>query len=222
MAGRSNDLLDLCMGCWIDCTVLVYSSRKCTARYNRARIQGSYPLRRIGSPRVCDLARLARDELQFLATAMRFRYFGTKELRSIPIFTWQGGISGVDCLRVCLVLAMQAYVDQTSSRVYIHSNPVWPYRHVFMSQVPNRATRLHFLVGSQTCSQWLCTIMDRIVLVSIRSVGAALFVWWQPLQLSTVVYRSMSCSAPADGPVGKSSASSTTELVFVRWPRASA
>ena len=57
-------------------------------------------------PRVSDLARIARDKLNFLATAMRFHYFGTKELRSVPVFTRQSGISRVDCLRICLVLAM--------------------------------------------------------------------------------------------------------------------
>ena len=32
-----------------------------------------------------------------------------------------------------------------------------------MSRVPDRATTgLHFPVGSQTCSQWLCHIMDRV------------------------------------------------------------
>ena len=54
----------------------------------------------------------------------------------------------------------QAYVDRTSSREYIHSDTVWPYQHVFMSQVPS--TRLHFPVGSQTCFLWLRTIMDRV------------------------------------------------------------
>ena len=45
-------------------------------------------------PRVSDLARLACDKLDLsLATSMRFRYFGTKELRSVPIFTRQTGIS---------------------------------------------------------------------------------------------------------------------------------
>ena len=31
-----------------------------------------------------------------------------------------------------------------------------------MAQVPYRATGLHFPVGSQTCSRWICTIMTRI------------------------------------------------------------
>ena len=31
-------------------------------------------------PRVCDLARLAHGKLDFLATSMRFRYFGSKVL----------------------------------------------------------------------------------------------------------------------------------------------
>ena len=30
-----------------------------------------------------------------------------------------------------------------------------------MSQVPNRATSLHFLVGAHTRSRWLCVLMDR-------------------------------------------------------------
>ena len=64
-------------------------------------------------PRVSDLARLARDKTQILATAMRYRYFGTKELRTVPVFTRQGGISRADCLWVCPVLAMQAYLDRT-------------------------------------------------------------------------------------------------------------
>ena len=93
---------------------------------------------------------------------MRFRYFGTKELRSVPVFTWQTGLPRVDHLRVCPVLAMKAYVDRTSTRKYIHSDPVHPFQHVFMSQVPNWATSLHFPVGSQTCFQWLRTIMTCI------------------------------------------------------------
>ena len=114
-------------------------------------------------PRVSDLARLARDKLDLsLATSLRFRYFGTKELRSVPVFTRQTGISRWAHLRVCPVLAIKAYVDRTSSSKYVHSDPVYPFQHVFMSQVPYRATGLHFPVGSQTCSRWLRTIMTRI------------------------------------------------------------
>jgi hypothetical protein len=54
-------------------------------------------------PCVSDLARRARDQTHILATAMRYRYFGTKELRSVPVFTQQGGISCAECLRVCPV-----------------------------------------------------------------------------------------------------------------------
>ena len=39
---------------------------------------------------------------------------------------------------------MQAYVDRTSSRIYIHSDTVYQFRHVFTSQVPNKANDLHF------------------------------------------------------------------------------
>ena len=89
-------------------------------------------------PRVSDLARLARDKLDFLATSMRFSYFGTKELWLVPIFNRQTGIPRVDHLRVCPVLAMKAYVDHTSTRQYIHPDLVHPFEHVFMPQVPKR------------------------------------------------------------------------------------
>ena len=93
---------------------------------------------------------------------MRFRYFGTKELWSVPVFTRQTGLPRVDQLRVCPVLAMKAYVDRTSTRQYIHSDPVHPFEHVFMSHVPYKATGLHFPVGSQACSRCLRTIINRV------------------------------------------------------------
>ena len=102
---------------------------------------------------VSDLARLARDELQILATAMRYRYFGMKELRLVPVFTRQGGISRIEFLQACPVLVMQAYLDRTSFQLYKHSDLVYPFRHVFMSQVPNRGTVYYLLVKAQTCTR---------------------------------------------------------------------
>ena len=99
-------------------------------------------------PRVSDLARLACDKLDFLASAMRFRYFGTKELRLVPVFTRQTGLPQVNQLRVCPVLATKAYVDCTSTRQYVLSDHVQPFQHVFMSQIPYKATGPHFPVGS--------------------------------------------------------------------------
>ena len=99
---------------------------------------------------------------QILATAMRYRYFGTKELRSVPVFTQQGGISRTECLRVCPVLAMQAYLDRTSSELYRHSDVVYPFQHVFMPQFPSRTTGYHFLVGAQTSPRWMLTVMTRV------------------------------------------------------------
>ena len=46
-------------------------------------------------PQVSDLTRLSSDKFQFLATGMWLCYFGTNELRSVSIFTRQGGISCV-------------------------------------------------------------------------------------------------------------------------------
>ena len=149
---------------------------------------------------------------------MRFRYFGTKELRSVPVFTQQIGLPWVGQLWACPVLAMKAYGDRTSTRQYIHSDPVHPFQHVFMSQVPYTATGLHFPVGSQTCSQWLRTVMTRVG-IDPKSKGGSVHMaaaW----QLSTVEYRSMLCSTLADGLVGRSSTSSTTDLAFSQVPRA--
>ena len=113
-------------------------------------------------PRVSDLARLARCKITILATAMRYRYFGTKELRSVPVFTRQGGISRAQCLRVCPVTTMQAYLARTSSDLYKHADPVYPFEHVFMSQVPDRTSGYFFPVGAATCSRWLRDVMDRV------------------------------------------------------------
>ena len=93
---------------------------------------------------------------------MRYRYFGTKELRSVPVFTRQGGISRAQCLRVCPVTTMQAYLARTSSDLYEHSDPVYPFEHVFMSQVPDRTSGYFFPVGAATCSRWLRDVMDRV------------------------------------------------------------
>ena len=37
---------------------------------------------------------------------------------------------------------------------------MYPFQHVFMSQVPNTVTGYYFPVGAQTCSQWLRTIIN--------------------------------------------------------------
>ena len=118
---------------------------------------------------------------------MGYRYLGAKELWSVPVFTRQGGISRAECLRVCPALAMQAYLDRTSSELYRHSDMVYPFQHVFMSQiVPTRASGYHLPVGAQTCSRWMLTVMTRVG-ISIRSTKVALFAWLQLRQLSTVV-----------------------------------
>ena len=113
-------------------------------------------------PRVSDMARLARDKTIFQATSMRYQYFGTKELRSVKVFTQQGGISRDQCTRVCPVLALKDYIDRTSGQLYRLADLVYNFQHVFMSQVPDRSTGFHFPVGAQTCSKWMRLIMDRI------------------------------------------------------------
>ena len=79
------------------------------------------------------LTSLARGKLQILSTAMRFGCLSTNELSLVPVFTWLIGIPHVECLRACPVLAMQAYVEQASLPLYIHSSTVSPFQHAFMS-----------------------------------------------------------------------------------------
>ena len=62
---------------------------------------------------------------------MRFRYFNTKELQSVPVFTPQGGIYRVGRLRVCPILALQAYVEGASSSLYTYIQS--KYGHLTMS-----------------------------------------------------------------------------------------
>ena len=108
------------------------------------------------------MARLARDKTIFLATAMWYQYFGTKELRSVKVFTQQGGISRDQCTRVCPLQALKDYIDRTCGHLYRPADLVYNFQHVFMSQVPDQSTGFHFLVGAQTCSKWMRLIMDRI------------------------------------------------------------
>ena len=119
------------------------------------------------------MARLARDKTIFLATAMRYQYFGTKELRSVQVFTQQGGIAWDQCTQVCPVHALKAYIDRTSGHLYRPADLVYNFQHVFMSQVPNWCTGFHFPVGSQTCSRWMRLIMDRIK-VDLRYKGGSI------------------------------------------------
>ena len=57
---------------------------------------------------------------------------------------------------------MQAYLGRTSSELYRHSDLVCPFQHIFLSQVPSRATGYHFPIGAQTCSRWMHTVMTRV------------------------------------------------------------
>ena len=73
-----------------------------------------------------------------------------KSLGVVPVFTQQGGMSCVEFIGVCPVVAMHAYVGRTSFELYVDSDPVYPFRHAFMSQVPSEAAILHSLVRART------------------------------------------------------------------------
>ena len=53
--------------------------------------------------RPSDLSRLARDTVERLASSIRFKYFGTKELRSVPKLTHIQGLSMDRQAQVCVV-----------------------------------------------------------------------------------------------------------------------
>ena len=69
--------------------------------------------------------------------------------------------------QVCVVRALECYIDLTSDPdMFLHQDPVYPFQHVFMSQVvdnhigPRKGK--FFPIGPSTCSRWLRTIMDRV------------------------------------------------------------
>ena len=113
-------------------------------------------------PRPSCMAKLARDRLQFFATSMRYRYFGTKELKSVPTFTAQQGLSTASAEIVCPVRTLQAYIQRTTGPMFRPDDREFNYDHVFLSMTPQSNLRLHLPVGADTCSRWLRLVMDRI------------------------------------------------------------
>lgn len=113
-------------------------------------------------PRPSCVAKLARDRLQFFATSMRYRYFGTKELKSVPTFTAQQGLSTTSAEVVCPVRTLQAYILRTTGPMFRPHDREFNYDHVFLSMTPQSSLRLHLPVGADTCSRWLRLVMDRI------------------------------------------------------------
>ena len=117
-------------------------------------------------PRPSDLARLSRDKIERLAHGIRYRYFGTKELRAVPKFTGQHGLGFEAQKLVCPALALEAYIDRTADpSLYFHADPAYPFEHVFMSQTPARYgpyKGMHHPVGPQTCSRWMKEVMTRV------------------------------------------------------------
>ena len=117
--------------------------------------------------RPSDLSRLARNTIERLASAIRFNYFGTKELRSVPKLTKTQGLSMDRQEQVCVVRALECYLDLTADPdMFLQSDPVYPFLHVFMSQVVDEHIGPRggeFLpCGPSTCSRWMRTIMDRV------------------------------------------------------------
>ena len=117
-------------------------------------------------PRPSDLARLSRDRFERLAHGVRYRYFGTKELHAVPKFTGQHGLGFEMQELVCPASALEAYIDRTADKsLFFHSDSVYNFEHVFMSQTPARYgpyKGMHHPVGAQTCSRWMREVMTRV------------------------------------------------------------
>jgi len=106
-------------------------------------------------PRPSDLARLVRSKLRRdAAGALRFVYFGTKELR-LPVFSVQLSVPLQVQQKVCAVLAVEAYLSRTSGPAFDHKDRVW------CSLKPRDRRGIHHAVGSETLSHWVRTVMQR-------------------------------------------------------------
>ena len=57
---------------------------------------------------------------------------------------------------------MDGWADELGVQPGLPADPVYPFEHVFMSQVPDRTSGYFFPVGAATCSRWLRDVMDRV------------------------------------------------------------
>ena len=112
-------------------------------------------------PRPSDSARLARDQTVFLATAMKYRFYGTKELKSVPKFTKVQAVLASTCEKIDLVKTMFDYRNRTNGPNFHHRDLEHNYDHMFMSMVPGRDGK-HFPVSASTCSRWMYWVMKRV------------------------------------------------------------
>ena len=112
-------------------------------------------------PRPSDSAQLARDQTVFLATAMKYRFFGAKELRAVPKFTKVRAVLASTCEKIDLVKTMFDYRNRTSGPNFHHRDLEHNYDHMFMSMVPGRDGK-HFPVSASTCSRWMYWVMKRV------------------------------------------------------------
>ena len=118
-------------------------------------------------PRPSDLYRLARDMVQRFASSIRFQYFGTEELRSVSKLTRAQGLPMESVQQVCVIQALVCYLELSADPgMFLHSDPVYPFKHVFTSQVGNShigpRRGKYFPVGPGTCSRRMRTITDRV------------------------------------------------------------
>ena len=111
-------------------------------------------------PRVSDLAKLSRGSLLFLSSHLRFRFFGTKELR-VPKLTRTQGLPRSHSALVCPVSALQAYILRTAGPQFHHKDRSEDFDHVFMAMTPVPGTSVFKPVGAQTCSRWMKLVMHR-------------------------------------------------------------
>ena len=134
--------------------LLAWPGRQPRAPYPRARSQVVVTLgHRHLSPSL-RRAKLVRSTLaRHNGTgALKFQYFGTKELR-LPVFSVQLSIHLDVQKKVCVIEAMGAYLSHTSGPAFKHGDRVW----CSLTGTDN----LHHAVGPETLSRWMRTKMTR-------------------------------------------------------------
>ena len=106
-------------------------------------------------PRPSDGSKLVRSTLvRHEATgALKFRYFGTKELK-LPVFSVELAVHPDVQKKICAVVAIEAYLSRTSGPAFKHGDRVW-------CSLTSGKNGCHHAVGPETLSRWMSWIMTR-------------------------------------------------------------
>ena len=122
-------------------------------------------------PRPSDGCKLVRSSIhRGVDTQLRFKYFGTKELRC-PVFTPELAVPQAVHQKICPVLNIECYLDR--SKHFKHSDRVW------CARLSARSKAIPAAVGPETLSRWMRDVMSRAGVPehftggSVRMAGAS-------------------------------------------------